>query len=157
MKRPLEVQDINVGNIPVLLWIIVVISFLSMIWQPWLEEVERAQNYRNSLPGVAEYIDARQHEFHYMRRLGRAINPWGLAPVTFTLSLGFLALLRGQRVSTAIMVAAAHPAPQQKPAPPPVPKPPPAPLVRPIGRAVVTGTGISMADDDLPTTLRPKR
>jgi hypothetical protein len=113
MKRPLEVRDVSGGSLQFLLWIILVVSFVAMILQPWHAELERAEDYRKSLPGVGERVDARERESLYLKKLARAVNPQGLAPATFTLAAGFLTILRALRVSTAVTVAAMQAQPEQ--------------------------------------------
>jgi FtsZ-interacting cell division protein ZipA len=137
MKRQLEVKDIDVGGLSLMLWIILVISMAAMIFEPWSAEVERAEDYRKSL---LDNLSARERDSLYLKRLSRAINPHGLAPATFTLAVGFLAVMRAQRVAAALTVAAIERQPEQTAAairaaaqaakqpkqPPPVPKPAPA-------------------------------
>jgi hypothetical protein len=134
--KAIQLKYMNVGTLPALLWIILGVSVALMIALPWGEENFRAEDYRRSLGGDH---DARDRENWYLRKLANAVNPLGVAPITMTLSAGFLAVLRAQRVAATLMLAALQAAPDAtaeairrtaKAKPPAVPAavPPPAPI-----------------------------
>jgi hypothetical protein len=92
-------KDIVVGFFRFTLWTSFVLSLAKILISPVGDEYARVEDYRMSLPGVSQYDTPEKREARYLRKLGQAVNPYGLAPLILVLSAGFLALLEvGSRI-----------------------------------------------------------
>jgi hypothetical protein len=176
-----DVAQIEAGGLAFFLRAIFALSLVYIVVSPFGDSMSQMSDDSTERYG---HPDASGREEIYMRKLARAVNPNGVAPILMTLSAGFLAILRGQRASAELLLAElrASPAatagapktvatvkatprewldqlaPQPKADPPPLPKatPMPAPPARPADRpAQARGTDVD--DWDIPVVSKPKK
>jgi hypothetical protein len=78
-----------------LLWMSLIVSGAEIFYIiPMGDSRQQANEYIQELTNP----DAKDRERIYIAKLTRALNPFGSAPTRFVVSLGFLAVLRAQRV-----------------------------------------------------------
>src|ERR1017187_3286534 len=97
-----DVAQIEAGGLAFFLRAIFALSLVYIVVSPFGDSMSQMSDDSTERYG---HPDASGREEIYMRKLARAVNPNGVAPILMTLSAGFLAILRGQRASAELLLA----------------------------------------------------
>jgi hypothetical protein len=89
-------KDWTMAFLSFCLWTVFVISGVGLVMEPIAQGQQEASEHLQELVG---YRDAREREQAYLRKQGRALNPYGQTPTCFVLSGGFLAVLRALKAN----------------------------------------------------------
>jgi hypothetical protein len=98
-----------------LLWISLIFSGLEIFY---IEPMRSSRQEANEYFQESTNLDAKERERIYIAKLTRALNPLGSAPTRFVFSLGFVAILRVQRLCAVAAISTVG----QPTAPPPIPQ-----------------------------------